>query len=191
MTFESLDRIDDLTASQKKAVKIFKSFNPKKPRSIYIYSSYSEHHTGTGSLKSHLACALCNELLRQFYPVYFRTAAQLLDQIRNTYSQESRESSLRLIDYFAKLPLLVIDDLGAEKVNEWVRETLYKIVDGRDVNMLPTIVTSNCPPDQLAARIDGPGEPDRIVSRLIHGAIVIRIEGLDGRLKTTEFEGNE
>lgn len=201
MTFESLDRIDDLTVSQSRAVKTLKSYDINNPRNIYIHSTYSERYTGTGSLKSHLACALCNKLLRQFYPVYFRTAAKILDEIRNTYSKESRRSTLALINDFATVAFLVIDDIGAERiyeyghgieakrhVNEWVRETLYKIIDARDSNMLPTIVTSNYPPDQLAARIDGRGEPDRIVSRLIHGAIVIRIEGPDGRLKTTEFE---
>jgi DNA replication protein DnaC len=73
---------------------------------------------------------------------------------------------------------LVIDDLGAEKSSEWAREILYLIIDKRYSDLLPTIITSNLSPKELAEKLD-----DRLVSRLMEDAIVIKIDGKDHRVK--------
>lgn len=60
--------------------------------------------------------------------------------------------------------LLVLDDVGAEKMTEWAAQTLYAILNARYQSRLPTIVTTNNPD-----AID-----ERIVSRLYEGAIACR-----------------
>ena len=66
-------------------------------------------------------------------------------------------------------PLLVFDDVGAEKVTEWAAQTLYAVVNARYSARLPTILTSNNP-----AAID-----ERCLSRLWEGAVAC--EGRDVR----------
>ena len=63
------------------------------------------------------------------------------------------------------VPVLCLDDLGAERPTEWVRETLLAIIDARCNAKLPTIVTSNCSPGELDAHLGDPAGriPDRIV----------------------------
>ena len=73
--------------------------------------------------------------------------------------------------------LLFIDDIGAEKMTEWVAETFYLILNYRYNEMLPTIFTSNLSPSELAERIG-----DRIVSRIIGSSDVIKLDGEDRRL---------
>lgn len=73
--------------------------------------------------------------------------------------------------------LLVLDDVGAEKMTEWAAQTLYAILNARYQGKLPTIVTTNNPD-----AID-----ERIISRLYEGAVVCkggdirRLEGIARR----------
>ena len=128
--------------------------------------------------KSHLITAFVVEIMKRYLiHVKFIGSAKLLHEIRATYSAEKEYDAEELMDEYSKAPILVIDDLGVEKPSDWVRETLYLIVDNRYNALLPTYITSNRSPKQLAAKLD-----DRLVSRLLQGAIVLKLEGEDRRL---------
>jgi DNA replication protein DnaC len=75
-----------------------------------------------------------------------------------------------------KIPVLILDDLGAEKASEWVAETLYILIDDRYGNMKPTVFTSNYSPSELAERLG-----DRIVSRIMEMCRIIEIKTSDKR----------
>lgn len=66
--------------------------------------------------------------------------------------------------------LLVFDDYGVHNATEWADEQLYRVLDARSDAQLPTIITSNVPPQKLDARI---------LSRYAAGLIVC--EGRDLR----------
>jgi DNA replication protein DnaC len=72
--------------------------------------------------------------------------------------------------------LLVLDDLGRERVTDWASERLYVIVDYRYGQRLPTIATSNLKPSELVSGDYGP-----IVSRLLDGSQAIWLGGKDQR----------
>lgn len=40
-------------------------------------------------------------------------------------------------------PLIMIDDIGSQGVNEWRSEVMFDLIDQRYNSMLPTILTSN------------------------------------------------
>lgn len=40
-------------------------------------------------------------------------------------------------------PLIMIDDIGSQGVNEWRAEVMFDAIDNRYNTMLPTILTSN------------------------------------------------
>lgn len=72
---------------------------------------------------------------------------------------------------------LLLDDVGAEKQTEWAAEKLDTLVDMRWASALPTIVTSNFPPEMLASHVG-----DRAWSRLTGtGSLVMRLTGPDLR----------
>lgn len=74
--------------------------------------------------------------------------------------------------------LLVLDDLGREKLSDWWLEQLQLIVDERCSHMRRLVVTTNSAPDPEAAYetlADRYGEP--IAERLIDGGGIVAIDG--------------
>lgn len=62
-------------------------------------------------------------------------------------------------------PVLALDDLGVEKATEWRDIMLWRLMDYRMTHNLPTIITSNLNPEQLASAYD-----DRVIRRMFEGA---------------------
>jgi len=73
--------------------------------------------------------------------------------------------------------IVVLDDLGREKVSDWTGEIVYDLVNSRYENELPTIVTSNLTPAELAGSPYWPA-----ISRLAEDGALVRIEAPDHRL---------
>jgi len=61
------------------------------------------------------------------------------------------------LDALRTTPLLVLDDVGAQRLTEFAEERLYVLVHARHANRRRTVVTTNLPPealdDGLSARI--------------------------------------
>ena len=95
---------------------------------------------GTG--KTHLAAAIANYALEKNYDVIFQPVPDLLDQLRMGYGNSSVSYEERF-DRFRTVPLLILDDLGAQSPTPWAEEKLYQIINYRYVYKLPTVVTSN------------------------------------------------
>jgi DNA replication protein DnaC len=156
-------------ASQKKALEVCRSWQADK--NIYFHG-----HVGTG--KTHLAVSLLKKAIVDLcIQTEVITGVNLLYEIKATFSDRSNENSDEIIARYSNIPLLIIDDLGAERSTDWVREVFYLIIDNRYSAMLPTIVTSNFSPKDLADKLD-----DRMISRLLDGAIILNLEGPDHRL---------
>lgn len=80
-------------------------------------------------------------------------------------------------------PVLVYDDIGAEKFTPRALECLYLILDGRTHAGAPTVVTSNWRPAGLGAMLNeaGSGYGDKVVSRLRELCEWIPVGGPDRR----------
>lgn len=91
-------------------------------------------------------------------------------------------------NYATTCPLLVIDDLGRERVTDWWQEQLHRIVDERCSNELRLIVTANTSAvasDAYAELVARYGDP--IVERLIDGGGVLVFDGPAVRQVVTEW----
>jgi DNA replication protein DnaC len=128
--------------------------------------------TGTG--KTYIAMALARLLLTDDHvPVTIVTAADLMAALRP--SAVSEHANLELMA-LAVAPVMVLDDLGSERMSDWTEEQLYRLADERSRNARPTIITSNLDGAQLRARYGA-----RIVGRLFGGAALIKLDGNDRR----------
>ena len=132
-------------------------------------------HSGVkGSGKTRLAVSIANDLITQrMIGAKFATTIQILDQIKSTWGEKSRDrdrmeqvSEQRLIDDIISVPVLVIDDIGVEQPKDWVNERFYNIINGRMIEKRITIFTSNYRMDDL--KLD-----DRIVNRIEKMALPI------------------
>lgn len=128
--------------------------------------------TGTG--KTWIALALARELLLvNTTPVTFITAADLMAALRPSAVPEHQGMELT---QFTSTPVLIVDDLGAEKISEWTEEQLYRLANARAAHMLPMIITSNNTGPELRNRYGA-----RIIGRLFGGADLIVLDGDDRR----------
>ncbi len=129
---------------------------------------------GTG--KTHLAVAVMNELIaRKRVPALFVTVPELLDNLRGAYNDPGRDID-EWMDSVKNAEMLLLDDLGAERASEWVRERIFVIVNHRYREELPTIFTSNIGPRDLTAQLG-----ERTASRIISMCSWISLEGEDYR----------
>jgi DNA replication protein DnaC len=76
------------------------------------------------------------------------------------------------LGWYTRVGLLVLDDLGAERLTDWSAEQLYQIVNERWAHERPIIATSNLNPAQVAAAVGA-----RTWDRLRDGATAIAIAG--------------
>ena len=120
-----------------------------------------------GSGKTHLAAAIANELVARRERVLFQIVPELLDHLRSTLGPNSETRYDRLFDTVKSVPILILDDLGEENESPWVREKLFLIFNHRYNYRLPTVVTSNRPPEAI--------EP-RIWSRLFDRKLAVTVE---------------
>jgi DNA replication protein DnaC len=98
-------------------------------------------------------------------------------QLRAGFGKDSNISESDSLKCYQKNEVLIIDDLGAEKLTDYVIQAWYSIIDYRYSNMLPTVITSNLSVAELAVRFG-----DRIASRIASGN-VLTLRGSDRRLE--------
>ncbi|HEY6550139.1 MAG TPA: ATP-binding protein [Solirubrobacterales bacterium] len=124
--------------------------------------------TGTG--KTLLAMIVSKTALAQGHSVAIYSMPKLLSWIRQTYdSAPGQDSYLSFFERLASVDLLHIDDLGAERRNDWVLEQLYAIVNERYENERSMLLTMNVEARDVVKGMDELKEQlgPRIVSRLI------------------------
>lgn len=94
--------------------------------------------------KTHLAISTLKEAVRRSgaRARYYDTRS-LLTQIRSTYNSMTKTAEMDVIRPVMDAKLLILDDLGAERLTDWVEETMNVIVNARYNAKLPTIFTSN------------------------------------------------
>ena len=137
-----------------------------------------------GAGKTYLASCIANEIIKNGKSVIFGTLIQLLDFIRDSYS-DSEVSDKDYLNLYSSVDLLVIDDLGKEKPTEWVLEKLFLIVNNRYNNYLPIVITTNYKRNQLRERLcinKNYSIVDSIISRLYEMCGGIEIKDDDHRM---------
>ena len=146
----------------------------------------------TGVGKTHLAVAVLRELVEtrhvsgQFWDFH-----GLIREIKRSYDSETKMTELQVLEPVIETQVLVLDDLGAWKMTDWMNDTLFYILNGRYLAKRATIITTNyqdatretvLAADSLRRReylVERIG--NRLRSRLMEMCLVIRIESTDYR----------
>lgn len=82
------------------------------------------------------------------------------------------------IDRVMTAGVLLLDDLGAAHTTSWNADAVYRVIDHRWAEMLPTIVTSNFDPGTLSAQLS-----ERLTSRLFGMCQTVELDGRDRRMQ--------
>lgn len=128
----------------------------------------------TGLGKSHIASSICYEAILRGYPTACITAFDLVSRIHKAYNPASR------IDYYAKIKVLCIDELGYTYHKKEDTDILFQIISKRN-EILPTIVTTNLAPKEWGT-IFSATAASAILDRLSFNGRFITFEGRSYRL---------
>lgn len=131
-------------------------------------------NVGTG--KTFLASCVANALIDNGIPCLVTNFARIANEVQGMF-----EGKQEYYDNLNRFPLLVIDDLSAERKTEYMQEIVFNVIDSRYRSGLPLIVTTNLTREELLH----PSELayERIFSRLFEMCTPIEVSGKDRRQK--------
>lgn len=143
--------------------------------------------------KTHLATAIIRALIEQKgIQCLFYDFRDLLKEIQDSYNPVSRTSELKVLSPVYEADVLVLDELGASKPTDWVRDTMTQIINTRYNDQKVTIFTSNYLDEPSLA-----GEETltdrvgvRLRSRLHEMCKIVQLRGEDYRLKIRNERGS-
>jgi DNA replication protein DnaC len=93
--------------------------------------------------KTHLAVAMIKGLIEKGFAGIFSEFGGLLKEIQDSYSSISKSSELKVLAPIYQTDVLVLDELGATVPTDWVRDTMYQIINKRYNDNKLTIFTTN------------------------------------------------
>jgi DNA replication protein DnaC len=132
---------------------------------------------GTG--KSHLALALAVEAVKAGRSVYFTTLAELISSL----AKAEREGTLReRIRFLCRPQLLVVDEIGYLTVATGGGNLFFQLVNAR-YERGAMILTSNRGFSEWGEVFGDTVVASALLDRLLHHAVVVRIEGASYRLR--------
>lgn len=165
----SMASMKDIDGTDKKRIPVLKWLI----KFCDTYDKNSNHkglylHGPFGCGKTYLIAAAFNELSKKRISTEIVYLAELLRDLKSDF-----DSFADRIDYLENVDLLLIDDIGAEKVTEWSRdEILGTILQHRMNNYKTTFFTSNLSIDELeqhliiSSNIDEKVKARRIIERV-------------------------
>ena len=107
---------------------------------------------GTG--KTHLLAAVANALMSRGETPLYVVVPDFLDYLREGYDAEKfNENASRRMRDARDCPVLLLDDLGVEKRTLWTDEQMYRLLNHRYNEGLPTVIASNVEMEELEPRI--------------------------------------
>ncbi len=139
----SFSDIDITDKKRVKVIKWLKKFYDEYDKNGEFKGLYLHGNFGCG--KTYLISALFNELEKKRISTEIVYFPELLRDIKSDF-----DTFADRIDYLENVDLLLIDDIGAEKVTEWSRdEILGTILQKRMNNYKTTFFTSNLNLEEL------------------------------------------
>lgn len=150
------------TDGRREALKKVQEWAKNPVRNIVLEGS---NHTG----KTHLITAATNELSRRGIYVRMALISTIYSTIKEAYDRGAPEYLYKEI--YTKPDVLVIDDLGKERVTDWTVSTLFDLIDARYRNGKVTAITTNYNRKSLVEKLTVEGDVSKAK------AIVCRIYG--------------
>ncbi|WP_096816884.1 primosomal protein DnaI [Lactococcus fujiensis] len=170
---------DDVQINNESQYQLIEAINafiksPKTEKGLYIYGDF-----GVG--KSYMMAAMANELARHEISttmIHYPTFVSGLDF----------DNAKMWVNEIKKADVLIIDDIGAELNNSWLRDSILQVIlQHRMQNSDPTFFTSNLTMDELekhlaeTKKVEEIWPAKRVMERVKFLSREIRLEGVNRR----------
>ena len=176
-TFEHDDGANpELSNLARRYVEHFDEIRKRKRNGLLLFG-------GVGTGKTYISACIANALTNKGYKCLVTNFARLINTIQGT--QDRQEYLDGLNDY----DLLVIDDLASERNTEYMDETVFNVIDSRERNGKPLIITTNLTSRELkdASNI----RKARVYSRLFDLCFPYEVKGADRRRASLKDDYDE
>lgn len=162
-TFDEDDRHDPkISDAMKRYADRFEEMQAAK-MGLLLYGS-----VGTG--KTFFAACIANVLMDREIQVLMTSFSRIVNTMQGM--NNGRQAYL---DKLANCPLLIIDDLGAERSSDYMLEQVYTVVDARYQTGKPMIITTNVSIDEIKKPSDI--KYKRIYDRILERCHPVQITG--------------
>ncbi|MFN6964173.1 MAG: ATP-binding protein [Pyrinomonadaceae bacterium] len=133
--------------------------------------------------KTHLAVSVLKGLTERGFNCLFYEFGTLLKEIQDSYNPNTKASELTVLGPVLNADVLVLDELGASKPTDWVRDTMAHIINSRYNDRRLTIFTTNYADERASEREETLEDRIgvRLRSRLYEMCRTISIVGDDHR----------
>jgi primosomal protein DnaI len=153
----------------------------KSTKGLYLYGTF-----GVG--KSYLAGAIMNELAIYGVSTLMIHSSALFSEMKNAISQNG-QGIMDKLEVIKTVPLLILDDIGAESLNPWIRDDILGVIlQYRMTERLPIIFTSNLDLEELEDYFSNtpkggeePAKGARIMERIKHFVQPLFVNGINRR----------
>ena len=152
----------------------YRAMNPSQERAFKFSSKLTMEYPaverglllmGTvGVGKTHLAVSILKGLTERGFSCLFYEFGALLKEIQSSYNTVAQTSELKVLAPVFDAEVLVLDEIGASKPTDWVRDTMAHIINTRYNDKKLTIFTTNYLDERRAERDES--LEDRIGVRL-------------------------
>lgn len=133
--------------------------------------------TGTpGTGKTHLACALANNLVSRGVSVRYTTAQEMLSEIKRAYSTDGMSEASQIDRFINGSYLLILDEADVMRGTDNDAGLIFAVVNGRYNAGRPMVVVSNQPVSAMPVFLG-----DRVASRLMENAVQVACDWADYR----------
>jgi DNA replication protein DnaC len=168
-TFDNSDGTNDkiMEAARKYALN-FDEFR-KQGKGLLLFGT-----VGTG--KTYAAACIANALIDRGIPVLMTNFARIANTVGGMW-----EGKQEYYDSLNRFPLLILDDLAAERKTEYMSEIVFNVIDARYRAGLPLIITTNLTAEELKHPSDISYQ--RTFSRLLEMCLPVEVKGKDKRLE--------
>jgi len=138
--------------------------------------------------KTHLAVSILKGLTERGFGCLFYEFGSLLKEIQDSYNSNTRTSELAVLAPVLNTDVLVLDELGASKPTDWVRDTMAHIINSRYNEQKLTIFTTNYLDDRKIEKEETLEDRIgvRLRSRLFEMCFTVEMKGSDFRRTKTQ-----
>lgn len=133
-------------------------------------------NVGTG--KTFLSCCIAKELMEQGISVTYCSAEKLFRDLVDLRFQEDKDSYFSFMEDIFERDLLIIDDLGTERITDRAKSDLFTCLNNRHIAGKSTIISTNLSLSDLREYYS-----DRIFSRISSNYTLCVFDGSDIRMK--------